>query len=179
MTRLKFSKLKIKKRHCFLFFSRNDFSTTVAEEYLKLFDFTGDTLDVALRRFLKQFSLIGETQERERVLAHFSHQYLQNNPSVFDSEGNIHVFTSQHHYVFPQLGGDILFLHCPSVSQPSHFVSAQYLENHLSQSLKGHSVCLWKIGFCSISWEPFITKPSYFTWWLVSMRTWSLLIWVW
>ena len=67
--------------------SRNDFSTTVAEEYLKLFSFAGDTLDVALRKFLKQFSLIGETQERERVLAHFSHHYILNNPSTFDSEG--------------------------------------------------------------------------------------------
>ena len=76
----------------FIFFCicRNDFSNTVAEEYLKLFNFTGDTLDVALRKFLKQFSLIGETQERERVLAHFSHQYIQNNPNSFDSQGKMH-----------------------------------------------------------------------------------------
>ena len=47
----------------------------------------------------------------------------------------------------PKLGGDVLFLPFPSilpsvhqsvrsvVCQPSHFLSAQYLENHLSQSL--------------------------------------------
>ena len=36
------------------------------------------------------------------------------------------------------LGGDILFFAlsvCPVVRPPLHFVSAQYLENHLSQSL--------------------------------------------
>lgn len=61
----------------------------MAEEYLKFFDFKGDTLDVALRKFLKQFSLIGETQERERVLAHFSRHYLQSNPGSYNSEGKV------------------------------------------------------------------------------------------
>ncbi|MCQ6483151.1 hypothetical protein NPN19_25300, partial [Vibrio parahaemolyticus] len=50
----------------------NEFSKLVAEEYLKFFDFTGMTLDQSLRYFLKAFSLVGETQERERVLIHFS-----------------------------------------------------------------------------------------------------------
>lgn len=67
--------------------SRNDFNILVAEEYLKFFDFTDHTLDVALRKFLKQFSLTGETQERERVLAHFSRHYLQSNPGTYNSEG--------------------------------------------------------------------------------------------
>lgn len=71
--------------------SRNDFNILVAEEYLKFFDFTSDTLDVALRKFLKQFSLTGETQERERVLAHFSRHYLQSNPGTYNSEGKNYV----------------------------------------------------------------------------------------
>ncbi|KAI5702953.1 hypothetical protein M8J75_006036 [Diaphorina citri] len=54
----------------------NDFSRVVAEEYLKYFNFEEDSLDMALRKFLKQFVLIGETQERERVLIHFSKRYL-------------------------------------------------------------------------------------------------------
>ena len=105
-------------------------------------------------------------------------------------------------YVSPQLWGDLLFLLSPSVRLVVHPLSnqvcAQYLENHLSQSLhishgdwslwghdpywfwvqvkgQGHIVRLCKIGFLSISWEPFITEPSYFTWWLVFMRIWSLL----
>jgi len=46
----------------------NDFSKAVAEEYLRYFNFERDTLDMALRKFLAQFCLTGETQERERVL---------------------------------------------------------------------------------------------------------------
>lgn len=39
------------------------------------------------RTFLQEFVLKGETQERERVLAHFSHRYLQCNPILTLSEG--------------------------------------------------------------------------------------------
>ncbi|XP_042250461.1 PH and SEC7 domain-containing protein 2 [Thunnus maccoyii] len=63
----------------------NDFSRSVGEEYLKFFDFTGQTLDHALRSFLKVVILIGETQERERVLQHFSCRFHQCNPDAFSS----------------------------------------------------------------------------------------------
>lgn len=69
------------------FFFRNDFSTLVAEEYLKLFSFEDRTLDYALREFLQQFCLSGETQERERVLAHFSRRYCECNTGIYNSEG--------------------------------------------------------------------------------------------
>lgn len=65
----------------------------VAEEYLKFFDFNGDTLDIALRKFLKQFCLIGETQERERVLVHFSKRFLDCNPGAFKSQDAVHTLT--------------------------------------------------------------------------------------
>ncbi|XP_067899089.1 PH and SEC7 domain-containing protein 2-like [Heterodontus francisci] len=68
----------------------NDFSKLVAEEYLSFFDFTDLTLDKALRRFLKAFPLMGETQERERVLIHFSKRYCQCNS---DSEDGVHTLT--------------------------------------------------------------------------------------
>ncbi|XP_056634104.1 PH and SEC7 domain-containing protein isoform X10 [Diorhabda sublineata] len=71
----------------------NDFSRAVAEEYLKYFDFEKDTLDIALRKFLKQFSLTGETQERERVLVHFSKRYLDCNPGSFNSQDAVHTLT--------------------------------------------------------------------------------------
>ncbi|NWH61618.1 PSD2 protein, partial [Geococcyx californianus] len=64
----------------------NEFSKLVAEEYLSFFDFTGLTLDKALRTFLKAFPLMGETQERERVLIHFSRRYCQCNPEESTSE---------------------------------------------------------------------------------------------
>ncbi|KAI8424110.1 hypothetical protein MSG28_002714 [Choristoneura fumiferana] len=53
-------------------FKNNEFSRAVAEEYVKHFSFAGATLDAALREFLARFALSGETQERERVLVHFS-----------------------------------------------------------------------------------------------------------
>ncbi|XP_033214100.1 PH and SEC7 domain-containing protein 2 isoform X2 [Belonocnema kinseyi] len=71
----------------------NDFSRAVAEEYLRYFNFEGDTLDVALRKFLAQFSLTGETQERERVLVHFSKRYLDCNPGSFNSQDAVHTLT--------------------------------------------------------------------------------------
>uniref|UniRef100_A0A671Y6F5 Pleckstrin and Sec7 domain containing n=1 Tax=Sparus aurata TaxID=8175 RepID=A0A671Y6F5_SPAAU len=66
----------------------NEFSRMVAEEYLSNFNFTGMTVDQALRMFLRQFALMGETQERERVLAQFSRRYRQSNP-----ENSVHTLT--------------------------------------------------------------------------------------
>ncbi|XP_078087589.1 PH and SEC7 domain-containing protein 2-like [Mustelus asterias] len=71
----------------------NDFSKLVAEEYLSFFDFTDLNLDKALRRFLKAFPLMGETQERERVLIHFSKRYCQCNPDCINSEDGFHTLT--------------------------------------------------------------------------------------
>ncbi|KAM4527764.1 uncharacterized protein PAE49_024471 isoform 1-T3 [Odontesthes bonariensis] len=71
----------------------NDFSRAVGEEYLKFFDFTGQTLDRAIRSFLKVVILIGETQERERVLQHFSCRFHQCNPDSFSSSGSVLALT--------------------------------------------------------------------------------------
>uniref|UniRef100_A0A6Q2XWU2 Pleckstrin and Sec7 domain containing 3, like n=1 Tax=Esox lucius TaxID=8010 RepID=A0A6Q2XWU2_ESOLU len=71
----------------------NDFSKMVAEEYLTFFDFTGMPLDQSLRSFLKAFALMGETQERERVLIHFSNRYYQCNPAVISSQDGAHCLT--------------------------------------------------------------------------------------
>lgn len=71
----------------------NDFSRAVGEEYLKFFDFTGQSLDHALRSFLKVVVLIGETQERERVLQHFSCRFHQCNPDSFSSSGSVLALT--------------------------------------------------------------------------------------
>ncbi|NXY14406.1 PSD1 protein, partial [Atrichornis clamosus] len=71
----------------------NEFSRMVAGEYLKFFVFTGMSLDQALRSFLKELALMGETQERERVLAHFSQRYYQCNPNSISSEDGAHTLT--------------------------------------------------------------------------------------
>ncbi|KAI1905074.1 hypothetical protein AGOR_G00012190 [Albula goreensis] len=71
----------------------NEFSKTVGEEYLKFFDFTGQSLDQALRSFLKVVVLIGETQERERVLQHFAGRFHNCNPDRFSSSGAVLTLT--------------------------------------------------------------------------------------
>ncbi|XP_055716096.1 PH and SEC7 domain-containing protein isoform X2 [Phlebotomus papatasi] len=71
----------------------NDFTRAVADEYLKYFNFERLSLDEALRQFLQQFSLSGETQERERVLVHFSKRYLDCNPGTFNSQDAVHTLT--------------------------------------------------------------------------------------
>nr|XP_054541212.1 PH and SEC7 domain-containing protein 2 isoform X3 [Pan troglodytes] len=45
------------------------------------------------KTFLKAFPLMGETQERERVLTHFSRRYCQCNPDDSTSEDGIHTLT--------------------------------------------------------------------------------------
>jgi len=72
-----------------IYLFRNDFNQLVAEEYVKLFNFQGDTLDRALRKFVKQFTIIGEAQDRERVLHFFAARYLDCNPTTFTSVGKI------------------------------------------------------------------------------------------
>ncbi|CAF3982460.1 unnamed protein product [Rotaria sordida] len=72
---------------------RNDFNQLVAEEYVKLFNFQGDTLDRALRKFVKQFTIIGEAQDRERVLHFFAARYLDCNPTTFSSVDACHMLT--------------------------------------------------------------------------------------
>uniref|UniRef100_A0AAV2JQZ4 PH and SEC7 domain-containing protein 1-like n=1 Tax=Knipowitschia caucasica TaxID=637954 RepID=A0AAV2JQZ4_KNICA len=71
----------------------NEFSCSVAEEYLSLFDFSGLSVDQALRLFLRRLALMGETQERERLLTHFSHRYTQCNPQCLNTEDSVHTLT--------------------------------------------------------------------------------------
>ncbi|CAK6969795.1 uncharacterized protein psda isoform X1, partial [Scomber scombrus] len=71
----------------------NEFSQLVAEEYLSNFNFSSLTIDQALRKFLGQFALMGETQERERILAHFSRRYMQSNPESETTEDSVHTLT--------------------------------------------------------------------------------------
>ncbi|XP_062995467.1 PH and SEC7 domain-containing protein 4 [Elgaria multicarinata webbii] len=71
----------------------NDFSQMVAEGYLSFFHFSRQTLDQALRSFLKAFVLTGESQERERILRHFSQRYHSCNPEAFISPDAAHTLT--------------------------------------------------------------------------------------
>ncbi|XP_057275706.1 PH and SEC7 domain-containing protein 4-like [Pezoporus wallicus] len=65
----------------------------VAQEYLEWFQFGGQELDQALRSFLRALALSGETQERERVLGHFSRRFHSCNPGAFPSPDAVHSLT--------------------------------------------------------------------------------------
>ncbi|XP_061207770.1 PH and SEC7 domain-containing protein 4-like [Neopsephotus bourkii] len=65
----------------------------VAREYLEWFQFGGQGLDQALRSFLRALALSGETQERERVLGHFSRRFQHCNPGAFPSPDAVHSLT--------------------------------------------------------------------------------------
>jgi len=78
--------------------SKNDeFSKYVAEEYCKFFSFSGLSLDVALRKFLVNLCLKGETHEKERVLLYFSSRYFECNSTCqgfsFESVTSVHTLT--------------------------------------------------------------------------------------
>ncbi|CAI8031449.1 PH and SEC7 domain-containing protein 3 [Geodia barretti] len=67
-----------------------EFGHAVAREYLSFFDFAGLGLSDALRQFLAYFSLTGESQERERVMQHFSERYYECNSQEFPSVDAVH-----------------------------------------------------------------------------------------
>lgn len=89
-----------------------DYNHVVAEEYLRYFDFGQKSLDSALRQFLSHFCLGGETQERERVLFHFSKRFLECNTDVlgvqFKSQDAVHTLTCAIMLLNTDLHGDNL-----------------------------------------------------------------------
>lgn len=68
----------------------NQFSRKVNEEYLKYFEFEEMNLLQAMRAFFSHFALVGETQERERVLHHFSTRYIECNPVTITGPGAVY-----------------------------------------------------------------------------------------
>ncbi len=101
-----------------------DYNHVVAEKYLKFFDFDGLSLDAALRTFLGHFCLTGETQERERVLAHFSRRYLECNPRQwrFRSHDAAHTLTCAIMLLNSDLHGD-------GVTSRRKMTCAEFVEN--------------------------------------------------
>uniref|UniRef100_A0A0N5ARG8 SEC7 domain-containing protein n=1 Tax=Syphacia muris TaxID=451379 RepID=A0A0N5ARG8_9BILA len=71
----------------------NEFGRMVSEEYCAAFNFSGIRLDAALRDFLSRFCLIGESQERTRIIEHFATRYFQCNPTLFSSPDQVHALT--------------------------------------------------------------------------------------
>ena len=65
-------------------FMKHEEYTALREAYISLLDFTGLSLDAALRTFLcdSGFRLPGEAQKIDRLLSSFAQQYVKDNPNV-------------------------------------------------------------------------------------------------
>lgn len=78
----------------FIFCIYNYYITSGGEFYLQAtglyfsrFNFTGDPLDVAVRRLLMEIGLPRETQQIDRVMEAFAARYLRCNPELFVDKG--------------------------------------------------------------------------------------------
>jgi cytohesin len=66
------------------------FHAELLYEFLKLFNFQGVTLDVALRQFLCTFRLPGEAQVIDRLMMGYATRYHYNNPGMFSCEDTVY-----------------------------------------------------------------------------------------
>lgn len=69
------------------FESADSFYSSALREYIGTFEFTGDALDIALRKLLMDVGLPKETQQIDRVIEAFAARYIECNPGLFVSAG--------------------------------------------------------------------------------------------
>uniref|UniRef100_A0A915C8F8 Uncharacterized protein n=2 Tax=Parascaris univalens TaxID=6257 RepID=A0A915C8F8_PARUN len=122
----------------------NDFGVAVADEYCALFNFLGIRLDVAIREFLSRFCLIGETQERARILEHFAKRYHQCNPTLFHSADQVHALTCALLLLNSDLHGD---------NAGNRMSSREFIDN-ISQTEHSFDRTLLKTLYGSIKEQP-------------------------
>jgi hypothetical protein len=67
--------------------SPEPFYASALKEYLSSFDFTGDPIDIALRKLLMELYLPKETQQIDRVMEAFAQHYHECNCELFPSSG--------------------------------------------------------------------------------------------
>ncbi|KAK5575280.1 hypothetical protein RB653_010537 [Dictyostelium firmibasis] len=68
---------------------REDFNIAVLNHYTELFNFSGFTLDGALRFYLSHFRLVGEAQKVDRLMEVFSKKYFDDNDATETGGTNI------------------------------------------------------------------------------------------
>ncbi|PCH33556.1 hypothetical protein WOLCODRAFT_129831 [Wolfiporia cocos MD-104 SS10] len=71
--------------------SADAFHARALRAYIEQFDFTGDPLDVSLRKLLMDVGLPRETQQIDRVMEAFAARYRQCNPNLFTSEDHPYI----------------------------------------------------------------------------------------
>ena len=95
--------------------------------YISLLDFTGLTLDQALRTFLSDsgFRLPGEAQKIDRLLSAFSSQYVLDNPSAVSNADAAYTLT----FALVMLNTDA---HNPNLDQKKNNKSASQYTAHMT-----------------------------------------------
>ena len=69
--------------------SADAFHARALRAYIERFNFVGDPLDVAVRKLLMDVGLPRETQQIDRVIEAFAARYVQCNPNLFSSDGEL------------------------------------------------------------------------------------------
>ncbi|KAI0053308.1 hypothetical protein FA95DRAFT_1674341 [Auriscalpium vulgare] len=124
--------------------SGDEFYAKALLAYISRFDFTGDPLDVALRKLLMDVSLPRETQQIDRVMEAFAARYRDGNPRLFASE--------DHPYI---LAFSLIMLHTDAFNKSNKrkMTKANYVKN---TKLPGVPVEVLDCFYDNIVFAPFI-----------------------
>ncbi|KAG7450349.1 uncharacterized protein BT62DRAFT_943257 [Guyanagaster necrorhizus] len=124
--------------------SADIFHVQALRAYISRFDFAKDPLDVALRRLLMDVGLPRETQQIDRVMEAFAHQYVSCHPNLFTSE--------DHPYI---LAFSLIMLHTDAFNKSNKrkMTKADYIKN---TRLPGVSSEVLDCFYDNIVFAPFI-----------------------
>ncbi|KAK0465410.1 uncharacterized protein EV420DRAFT_1514239 [Desarmillaria tabescens] len=124
--------------------SADIFHVQALRAYISRFNFANDPLDVALRRLLMDVGLPRETQQIDRVMEAFAHQYVSCHPNLFTSE--------DHPYI---LAFSLIMLHTDAFNKSNKrkMTKADYVKN---TRLPGVSSEVLDCFYDNIVFAPFI-----------------------
>ncbi|KAK0198688.1 hypothetical protein F5146DRAFT_1131651 [Armillaria mellea] len=124
--------------------SADIFHVQALRAYISRFNFANDPLDVALRRLLMDVGLPRETQQIDRVMEAFAHQYVSCHPNLFTSE--------DHPYI---LAFSLIMLHTDAFNKSNKrkMTKADYIKN---TRLPGVSSEVLDCFYDNIVFAPFI-----------------------
>ena len=119
-----FHQPKLSKRRIGEYIGNVDqYNQLVCESLFQLYNFSGITLDAALRVLMKEFRLPGEAQQIDRILEKFAIAYHLQNPGVFLSSDTAYVLS----FSLIMLNTD---LHNHSISADKKMTLSEFLRNN-------------------------------------------------
>lgn len=94
--------------------SAGEFYQTALSNYMRGFSFTGDAMDMSIRKLLMEAELPKETQQIDRVLQSFADRYHECNPNIFSSSGESNPTLSLTTYFTHSASSQIKLISSPS-----------------------------------------------------------------